>query len=177
MRIQPQRQSGIALIIVLIVIVALGILAGGFAYTMKVETKLARNASFDVEFEWLARSGIELAKYVLGQGSIGPQGQVDSLSQKWAGGVGSTNDPLGDLPLDNYQLGNATISVKVEDNDRKFNINVADEIILRQAMILIGVDASASSTIIDSILDWRDPDNDPHNSGAETDTYETFMPP
>lgn len=177
MRIQPQRQSGIALIIVLIVIVALGILAGGFAYTMKVETKLARNASFDVEFEWLARSGIELAKYVLGQGSIGPQGQVDSLNQKWAGGVGSTNDPLGDLPLDNYQLGNATISVKIEDNDRKFNINVADEMILRQAMILIGVDAGESSTIIDSILDWRDPDDDPHNSGTETDTYETFVPP
>src|SRR5688572_20361607 len=178
MRIHPQKHSaGIALIIVLVVIVALGILAGGFAYTMKVETKLARNASFDVEFEWLARSGIELAKYVLGQNSMGPQGQVDSLNQKWAGGPGSTNDPLGDLPLDNYQLGNATISVKIEDNDRKFNINVADEIILRQAMTLIGMDASISSTIIDSILDWRDPDDDPHNSGTETDTYETFSPP
>jgi general secretion pathway protein K len=178
MRIHPQKHSsGIALIIVLVVIVALGILAGGFAYTMKVETKLARNASFDVEFEWLARSGIELAKYVLGQNSIGPQGQVDSLNQKWAGGPGSTNDPLGDLPLDNYQLGNATISVKIEDNDRKFNINVADEIILRQALTLIGVDASESSTIIDSVLDWRDPDDDPHNAGTESDTYETFNPP
>src|SRR5688500_6209445 len=144
---------------------------------MKVETKLARNASFDVEMEWLARSGIELAKYVLGQNSMGPAGQVDSLNQKWAGGVGSTNDPLGDLPLDNYQLGNATISVKIEDNDRKFNINVADEIILRQAMTLIGMDASVSSTIIDSILDWRDPDDDPHNSGTEADTYATFSPP
>ena len=115
MRIHPQKRSaGIALIIVLVVIVALGILAGGFAYTMKVETKLARNASFDVEFEWLARSGIELAKYVLGQNSMGPQGQVDSLNQKWAGGPGSTNDPLGDLPLGNYQLGNATIAVKID---------------------------------------------------------------
>lgn len=181
-RIRQRRRNqheppGFALIIVLVVIVALGILAGGFAYTMKVETKLARNASFDVEFEWLARSGIELAKYVLGQGSLGPQGQVDSLNQKWAGGVGSTNDPLGDLPLDNYQLGNAVLSVKIEDNDRKFNINMADEMILRQAMILIGVDAGESSTIIDSILDWRDFDDDPHNSGTETDTYETFTPP
>jgi len=177
-RINRQKySSGIALIIVLVVIVALGILAGGFAYTMRVETKLARNASFDVEFEWLARSGIELAKYVLGQGSMGPQGQVDSLNQKWAGGPGSTNDPLGELPLDNYQLGNATISVKIEDNDRKFNINVADEVILRQALTLIGVDASESSTIIDSILDWRDPDDDPHNAGTESDTYENSNPP
>ena len=40
------KQSGIALIVVLIVIVVLGILAGGFAYTMRVETTLARRASF-----------------------------------------------------------------------------------------------------------------------------------
>jgi type II secretory pathway component PulK len=178
MRIRPPNSSpGIALIIVLIVIVALGILAGGFAYTMKVETKLARNASFDVEMEWLARSGFELAKYVLGQGSMGPQGQVDSLNQKWAGGPGSTNDPLGELPLENYQIGNATLSVKIEDNDRKFNINMADEFILRNALTLIGVDASESTTIIDSILDWRDPDDDPHSSGTESDTYESFAPP
>ncbi|HKQ39572.1 MAG TPA: hypothetical protein VJ063_15955 [Verrucomicrobiae bacterium] len=178
MRVSPSKsQSGIALIIVLVVIVALGILAGGFAYTMKVETKLARNASFDVEMEWAARSGIELAKYVLGQGSMGPQGQVDSLNQKWAGGIGSTNDPLGDLPMTGIKLGNCTISVKIEDNDRKFNINVADDFILRNALTLIGVDAGESSTIIDSILDWRDPDDDPHNSGTESDTYETFMPP
>ena len=179
MRIHPQKHpSGIALIIVLVVIVALGILAGGFAYTMKVETKLARNASFDVELEWGARSGIELAKLVLGQSMTGPQGQVDSLNQKWAGGIGSTNDPLGDLPMTGHKLGNITMGVtKIEDADRKFNINVADEIILRQALTLIGADASESSIIIDSILDWRDPDDDPHSSGTETDTYETFIPP
>src|SRR5688500_12653437 len=144
---------------------------------MKVETKLARNASFDVEMEWLARSGIELAKYVLGQGSLGPMGQVDSLNQKWAGGPGSTNDPLGALPLENYQLGNATISVKIEDNDRKFNINMADESILRNALNLIGAEATEGSVVIDSIIDWRDPDDDPRPSGTESDTYESFVPP
>ncbi|HTD86496.1 MAG TPA: hypothetical protein VK850_07950 [Candidatus Binatia bacterium] len=178
MRISPStKESGIALIIVLVVIVALGILAGGFAYTMRVETKLARNASFEVEMEWAARSGIEIAKYMLGQSMMGPQGQVDSLNQAWAGGVGNTNDPLADFP-EVIELGNVRVhKPKIEDNDRKFNINVADEFILRNALTLIGVDASESSTIIDSILDWRDPDDDPHNSGTESDTYEGFSPP
>lgn len=174
MRFQHQRQrSGIALIIVLVVIVALGILAGGFAYTMKVETKLARNASFDVEFEWAARSGIEHAKYVLGEDMKGPNAAYDGYNEKWAGGPGSTNDPLGDLPMTGIEVGRALIDIKIEDNDRKFNINAADEVILRQALILVGVDPTSSATIIDSILDWRDLDDDPHMSGTESAVYES----
>ncbi|MBI3192749.1 MAG: hypothetical protein HYZ36_08795, partial [Pedosphaera parvula] len=59
-------RQGIALILVMMVIFVLGILAGGFAYSMKVETKLARNAGDESELEWLGRSGVELARYVLG---------------------------------------------------------------------------------------------------------------
>ena len=50
---------GIALIIVLISIVVLSVLATGFAYSMKVETRLARNANYDTELEWMGRSGVE----------------------------------------------------------------------------------------------------------------------
>ena len=178
MRVRPENHSsGIALIIVLVVIVALGILAGGFAYTMKVETKLARNASFDVEFEWAARSGIEHAKYVLGEDMKGPNAAYDGYNEKWAGGPGSTNDPLGELPMTGIEVGRALIDVKIEDNDRRFNINVANDMILRQGLILVGVDAAESSTIVDSVLDWRDPDDDPHTAGTETATYEAYMPP
>jgi type II secretory pathway component PulK len=64
-RAKPNR--GIALIIVMIVITFFSILVAGFSYSMKVETRLARNSGFDSEMDWLGRSGIELAKYVLGQ--------------------------------------------------------------------------------------------------------------
>ena len=40
-----KNQAGIALIIVMISIFVLTMLAGGFAWSMKVETKLARNAN------------------------------------------------------------------------------------------------------------------------------------
>src|SRR5262245_38448455 len=87
-RSAQQRRDGIALIIVLVVIVVLAILAGGFAYSMKVETTLARHASFSSELDWMGRSGVEVARWVLAQESQGPQGQVDSLRCKWAGGPG-----------------------------------------------------------------------------------------
>jgi general secretion pathway protein K len=171
------HQSGIALIIVLVVITVLGTLAIGLAFSMRVETKLARNASFDGELEWLGRSGIELARYVLAQSSAGPAGAVDALNQRWAGGPGDTNDPLASIPLDNYPLGHGKISIKITDLDRKFNINNADEVILRQALLLIGVDAGATPTIVDSILDWRDRDEDKHMNGAESDFYQAMNPP
>ena len=170
-------RSGIALIIVLVIIVALGILAGGFAYTMKVETKLARNASFDVEFEWAARAGIEHAKYVLGEDMKGPTAAWDTLNEKWAGGTGSTNDPLGELPMTDIEVGPAIIDVKIEDNDRKFNINAADSEVLQHALTLVGIDPATMATISDSILDWRDPDDDPHMAGTESETYENYPLP
>ena len=58
-------QQGIALVIVMISILVLTVLAGGFAYSMKVETKLARNANSEADLEWLGRSGVEYARWVL----------------------------------------------------------------------------------------------------------------
>src|SRR5688572_2951996 len=135
-----QRRSGIALIIVMVIVVVFAILAGGLSYSMKVETKLARNSSWDTELEWLGRSGIELAKYVLAQPGQGG-GQYDALNQKWAGGTGETNDILADISLTGNELGHGRFSVKIKDADSKFNINlaVATPEIVNQGLILIGV--------------------------------------
>ena len=174
---RPGRKKGIALIIVLIMVVVLGILAGGFAYSMKVETTLARRAAFTSELDWMGRSGVEVAKWILIQSSTGPNAQADSLKQKWAGGPGETNDILQEIDMKNYPIGNGTVSIEIKDLDRKFNINVADEVILRQAMTLIGVDASVGATVVNSILDWRDPDSNTHPGGTESSTYEAMDPP
>ena len=178
MRVKPKKvNKGIALIIVMIVITFLSIMAGGFAYSMKVETRLARNAFFDNEMEWLGRSGIELARYVLGQQKNIPNEPYDSLNQKWAGGIGPTNGLLSDITLDNIPLGNGTITVKITDMERKFNINIADEMILNQAFTLIGVEPSESRPIVSSILDWLDPDDEVRVGGTESDFYENLEPP
>src|ERR1035437_581196 len=78
----PRRsERGIALIIVMISIVVLTILAAGFAYSMKVETKLARNANSEAELEWLGRSGVEYARWVLANSLLDPTQPYDSLDQ------------------------------------------------------------------------------------------------
>jgi len=169
---------GIAILIVLAVILVLSVLAGGFAYAMRVEMRLARNSSYDAQSEWLGRSGVELARYVLAQQSRVPnQSGFEALNQKWAGGLGASNSVLESVSMENVTLGAGTFTVKITDWERRFNINIADPTILRQAMILMGIDATASPTIIDSIQDWIDRDDNSHPSGAESDYYLTLEPP
>jgi general secretion pathway protein K len=178
---QPSPGRGFALVIVMIVIAVLGLLAGGFAISMKVESRLAANASNDAEMEWLGRSGVELARYVIANSSGSGGGQnYSSLNQIWAGGPGAgneTNGPLAGISLTNNVLGNGSFSVRIVDLERKWNINMADEPLLRRALTVIGVDAGDAATIVDSILDWEDPDDNPRMSGAESDFYMTKDPP
>jgi DNA uptake protein ComE-like DNA-binding protein len=73
------------------------------------------------------------------------------------------------------------VSVKIVDNDRKFNINVAEREVLVEALRLITGDmaenAAGHREIADSILDWRDPNNMTRDFGVETDFYEALQPP
>ena len=96
-----RREEAIAIVIVMIAILVLAILAGGFAYSMKVETTLAMRANNEAELEWLGRSGVEYARWILATQRTCPAEQYEALTQVWAGGAGagpcSTNSPLGEV--------------------------------------------------------------------------------
>jgi general secretion pathway protein K len=175
MRIQPRSPvSGIAMIIVMIVILVLGILAGGFAYSMKVETKLAQNSGFEGDLEWLGRSGVELARYILVQTAGVASEPWDSLNQKWAGGPKGTNDILEAISLEDNELGPGMFSIKIIDLERKVNINQINEgsvMLFQQALNLAGADPGDIAGISDSFLDWIDIDENPHLNGAESADY------
>jgi general secretion pathway protein K len=173
-----RQQLGIALIIVMISIFVLTMLAGGFAYSMKVETRLARNANSETELEWLGRSGVEYARWVLANSLKNPQQPYDSLDQPWATGtgfLGPTNAPIAEVQ-NPVTLGGGKFTWKIVDMERKVNINVAPEPVLKQALIQMGVDASSETVITGSILDWIDPDNNAHLEGAETEYYQGLEP-
>jgi general secretion pathway protein K len=171
-RQRGSRQQGIALIIVMLVIAVLSVLAAGFAFSMRVENKLARNAQYEAEMLWLAWSGVELSRYVLGQQLTIPGEQTyTALNQVWAGGPGGTNDLLSEIQLENIPLGSGHITVRIEDIERTFNINIAAPETIERALELVGVDLLDSGTIIAAIEDWRDPDELTRIGGAESDHY------
>jgi len=170
------------LIIVMVSIIVLAVLAGGFAYSMKVETKLARNANCETELEWLGRSGVELARWVLAEQLKITAEPYDALNQKWAGGSGGiniSNSPLSKINVNApVELGNGRFTItKITDLERKFNINLADQAILERALIAMGVEIGDASGLVGSILDWIDGDSVTHIGGAEKEYYQGFNPP
>jgi len=174
------RSQGIAIIIVMISILVLAVLAGGFAWSMKVETRLAYNANSEDELESLGRSGVEYCRNILAMEMLKPV-QYDALNQVWAGGPGdvaTTNTALVFVVKEVHPLAShGSFTWKITDCERKANINTANEVLLQQAMLQVGVDPSQSAQIIAAILDWIDPDNSIHLQGAETDYYENLNPP
>ena len=172
------------MVIVMISITVLSILAAGFAYSMKVETKLARNANSEAELEWLGRSGVEYARWVVANSLLNPMEPYDSLQQPWATGsgiLGPTNNPIGEVQK-TLELGlhHGTATWTITDLESKFNINQPEPIlqqILPQALNLMGVAPGASTPVVNSILDWIDPDDKTHIEGAETEFYQNSSPP
>ena len=95
------QTAGMALAVVMIAVFVLTMLVAAFAYTIKVETKLARNADSETELLWLGRSGVDYCRWILAQAETCPGSQpYDSLDQVWAGGGGgpcASNSPLMDV--------------------------------------------------------------------------------
>jgi general secretion pathway protein K len=166
----------------MISIFVLSMLAGGFAYSMKVETKLARNANAEAELEWLGRSGVEYARWVLANSLLNPMEQHDSLDQPWSTGsgwLGPTNAPIAEVQ-NPVTLGGGSFTWSIIDLERRFNINSPEPVlqqVVPQALTQMGVDAGEATPIVNSILDWIDVDDQPRVEGAETDYYRNLSPP
>ena len=170
--------SGVALVIVMISIFVLAMLAGGFAYSMKVEMRLARNANNEAQLEWLGRSAVEKARFILSEQLKIAQEPYDGLDQVWAGGAGgiaTSNSQLANIQL-YLETRDGRAKFTIVDLERKVNINLANEAVLQKALNVAGVDAGESTPIVNSILDWIDPDDKSRIQGAETDDYQNYWP-
>ncbi len=185
MRIRlKQRAEGIAIFVVLVAIFGLSAIALAFAYSMKVETRLAATSNNGGDLDNLGRSGIEVARWALCQDK--KHFQYDALDQGWAGFATSspdTNDvdPLAGFSMANIQVGDGTIEkVTITDVERKFNINNIfgnEELVERILTTSVGVDAADAPGIVASIEDWIDQDDDTRINGAESEYYQGLPMP
>ena len=172
-----KRNGGLAMVIVMIVIAALVVVATGFAHSMSVEARLVRNVRFNPDMDWLGRSGVELARYILSKQVPGEE-RMDALHQRWAGGPGRLEESIEELaaweklPLSNVTLGQGKFSIKITDRERKLNINSASDTLLRFVLEMHAeVPATDVDEYIDSLRDWIDTDDDSRLNGAESDDY------
>jgi general secretion pathway protein K len=144
---------------------------------MKVETRLAANTNNDEEFYWIGRGGVERACWWLALEGNQP---FSSRMQYWAGGPGDgpeTNGPLAGMSLQDFQIGEGTVSLTLAEQESKININTADGPLLQQVLSVQGADPNSISVVSDSVLDWIDADDNTRPAGAESDYYLGLNPP
>lgn len=181
LRLCPQRPThSFALVIALLAIFVLSANAALLWYSMRVDMKLAAQSQDEPQLLWLGRSGVELGRYVLAQEANIPGAPYDALNQIWAGGkggLGETNSTLLGLALDHYPIGDGWVSLHIEDEERKANINTVSPQLLNQALTAMGMSANDIPTVSDSILDWVQPGDNPRLSGAKNQYYLSLNPP
>lgn len=147
-------QRGMVLVIVLWIVTLLAVMAGGFAYSMRVETRLATSAVERAQARALAEAGVAYA--------LAWQLDTDPETQKqWP--------PNGD-PHD-WEFGGGRIRISVEDAAGRISLNNADPQLLRKVLIGIGVAEANVENLMAAIADWRDQDDQTQPGGAESAEY------
>ncbi len=78
------------------------------------------------------------------------------------------------------KLGTGTYAVRITDESGKIDLNTltdASGILLKNLLIQLGVSGEDADVIVDSILDWKDPDNLVRLHGAEDEYYMALPKP
>ena len=145
-------QRGMVLVIVLWIVTLLAVMAGSFAYSMRVETRLAASAVERAQARTLAEAGVA---YALAW-------QLDADAQKqWS--------PNGD-PRD-WTFGGGRLWIEVTDASGLVDLNNAGLELLKALLAGAGVDARDQDRLAEAIQDWRDHDDRSLPHGAESADY------
>jgi len=149
------NNKGLVLIAVLWVAVVLIVIVVSAGRNSQLDTKV-RFANTDQMYrKWASRAGVEKAVAIL---NTDQSKGSDSLTDSWCD---------NDEELRNIALGQCRVSVDVIDEAGKLNINTATK---KQ---LLGLD-NMTEEIADAIIDWRDKNDTPSQTGAEGGYYENL---
>lgn len=173
-----KAQRGFVLVIVLLICAMLITVSGEFLIGAQNNISYMSNVKGEAQALELARSGVEMACFLLDQDRAGRTGSfaqgyntsaaVDSYRDLWAA-------DFPEVPLEN-----GTVKLVIRDEQSKINAsNLANEAgttmsyrIARQLLESMGFQPD----ICDCLTDWVDPDSARRPYGAETFDYYSTLP-
>jgi len=166
-----RAEEGLALIFVTWTLVLLMVVAFGAAFEVKTFFNAETAYYGRLRAQWLAHAGIERGAAIIeadakdvdstGETWWNADGEEFALSQLGEGGYALIRDDFSDDGEPHFGI---------EDESGKLNLNSASYEML---LALPGM----TEEIADSIIDWRDTDEDPRPNGAETEYYEALDQP
>ena len=162
----PRRpdEAGIALVVTLLALVLVMALVWDIFHT---GTRAAQSGAYgrdSIRAVLLAEAGVQAAKVILREDA--KNNDFDSLNDIWS------------LPQPQYELGGGAITLTIEDEERKININnlimpqgkapnEQNVAVFRRLLEVLAIDPS----VADAVLDWLDNDLSPRVGGGESSYY------
>jgi len=165
-------EQGIALMMVLWVLVLLSIISLNYFSSNRWNTASTRNLKEETLSYYMAMSGYqEAVNYILSDKDPAFD-FIDNEGNFWTDTDDKTKPVTGVRTTEDGE-----VDIKIIDENAKININYADALQLRKLFSWAGIPEDAITEISDSIMDWKDVDNETHLSGAEDDYYEGLEKP
>jgi len=171
-----RKEQGVALIMVLWVMIILSVVVLEFSFSMRTEAHIAKNYLEDLQLYAISAGGVQRA---IAELVYKNDPRVQQIRKTWKS---------EEIPADkrewvtdgrDYLLSfeGGACMVRVTGEAGKVNVNLVSERILRKIITNLGLEGEARDMVVDSILDWRDPDDFHRLNGAENDYYQSLKEP
>lgn len=163
-------RSGVALLVTLLILVLIVSLVWEIFRTGARAAQTGAYGRDSIRTELVAEAGIAAARIALREDA--ENNSHDTLDEVWS------------RPVPPIELGEGTILISVEDEERKFNINklilpnghAPDDQKLAAFRRLLEI-LEADPSVADAIVDWLDNDDSPRVGGAESAYYQSLPYP
>jgi len=152
----------------------LAVIVGEIVFSSRLKIRADMHLKRQVQSYGLALAAYHAALDVLGEDLTGLSRDDEGRLLLHRG----KDDPGVVAEADGVTLGEGTYSFSIEDEDGKIDINRQARpglaALFRKAGLAAGVERDG---LVDSILDWRDPNREHHLNGAEEDYYGSLADP
>lgn len=163
---------GSALIPVLLVLALLGVIGTEFAYSMRLEATAVRALKDGIVGAHLAEAAVEQAIREIAVDAVfvgpGREGDLTFYTRQ--------RTPVPRLPRTRVPLGPGEFSYRLLDEEGRLNLNAALPQRVEALLVALGLDKGERDVIVDSLLDWRDTNDEHRLNGAESDDYYLKLP-
>jgi len=169
-------QRGIALILVLWVLTLLSVLVMEFCFSMRTEINITRNFKETSQLYYCAQGGIQRAiAEAIYRNDPAIHARRQNLNAEDSSGIDLEWRLDGTPQALSFE--GAEVEVRIKNESGRINLNRASDVIIRKVMKYFLEAGEQRDTVVDSILDWRDPDDLHRINGAENDYYRSLSEP
>jgi general secretion pathway protein K len=170
------QAKGVALIMVLWVMTILSVVVLEFSFAMRTEVNITQNYKEDLQLYSMAQGGIQRAiaeliykhdpKVQLLRKTLVTE-EIPADKMEW----------VADGRVYTFPFDQGRCEIKMMSEAGKVNINLVSESVLRRIISLFGIEGDKRDIVVDSILDWKDPDDFYRVNGAENAYYQSLKEP